>query len=33
MVMDTIPEADRCVCDPKTVVAGKEYPPMAGKAD
>ncbi|KAF2478471.1 hypothetical protein BDY17DRAFT_258893 [Neohortaea acidophila] len=32
-VMDQSPQDDRCQCDPKTVVEGKEYPPKAEKAD
>ncbi|KAF1983569.1 hypothetical protein K402DRAFT_338176 [Aulographum hederae CBS 113979] len=31
-VMDAVPEAERCVCEPKTTVGGKEYPPKAEKA-
>ncbi|CAI6095665.1 unnamed protein product [Clonostachys chloroleuca] len=29
MVMDTIPEEERCTCEPKVEKGGKEYPPMA----
>ncbi|CAF3442667.1 unnamed protein product [Fusarium graminearum] len=28
-VMDTIPDADRCACEPKVEVGGVSYPPMA----
>lgn len=31
MVMDSIAEADRCTCTPKTVVDGKDYPPKMGE--
>jgi hypothetical protein len=33
MVMDAVPEEDRCNCSPKTEVDGKKYPPKAAKAD
>lgn len=33
MVMDPIPETERCSCGPKVVKEGKEYPPMAAQAD
>ncbi|VUC36101.1 unnamed protein product [Clonostachys rosea] len=29
MVMDNIPDEERCICDPKIEKGGKEYPPMA----
>lgn len=29
MVMDSIPEDERCTCDPKIERDGKQYPPMA----
>ncbi|KAM3499708.1 hypothetical protein MY10362_007061 [Beauveria mimosiformis] len=29
MVMDAIPEQERCACDPKIERDGKQYPPMA----
>ncbi|OAA79721.1 hypothetical protein LEL_03207 [Akanthomyces lecanii RCEF 1005] len=29
MVMDTIPEEERCACEPKVERDGKQYPPMA----
>ncbi|KAM3481081.1 hypothetical protein MY8738_004619 [Beauveria namnaoensis] len=29
MVMDSIPEEERCACDPKIERDGKQYPPMA----
>ncbi|OAQ98880.1 hypothetical protein LLEC1_05938 [Akanthomyces lecanii] len=29
MVMDAIPEAERCGCDPRVERDGKQYPPMA----
>lgn len=29
MVMDSIPDEERCTCTPKFDVGGKEYPPMA----
>ncbi|CAK1366967.1 hypothetical protein CB0940_10316 [Cercospora beticola] len=28
MVMDTVPEAERCSCEPKVEKEGKSYPPM-----
>ncbi|GKT97801.1 hypothetical protein FLAG1_00199 [Fusarium langsethiae] len=28
-VMDTIPDSDRCACEPKVEVGGVSYPPMA----
>ncbi|KAH6978528.1 hypothetical protein EDB82DRAFT_505147 [Fusarium venenatum] len=28
-VMDTVPDADRCACEPKVEVGGVSYPPMA----
>lgn len=28
-VLDSIPEEDRCVCEPKVERDGKQYPPMA----
>ncbi|KAF2720949.1 hypothetical protein K431DRAFT_225210 [Polychaeton citri CBS 116435] len=28
MVMDAIPEADRCACEPKFEKDGKKYPPQ-----
>ena len=32
-VMDPIPEANWCTCDPKVERGGKQYPPMAANAD
>ncbi|KAI5465975.1 hypothetical protein BGZ63DRAFT_420502 [Mariannaea sp. PMI_226] len=29
MVLDSIPEEELCVCEPKIDVHGKAYPPMA----
>lgn len=31
--MDQIPEDKWCTCDPKVERDGKQYPPMAAKAD
>jgi hypothetical protein len=31
--MDSIPEEDRCTCEPKVEVEGKMYPPKAATAD
>ncbi|WZH44677.1 hypothetical protein QYS62_005703 [Fusarium acuminatum] len=28
-VLDSIPEAERCSCEPKVEVGGVSYPPMA----
>lgn len=33
MVMDNVPEAERCSCKPQVEREGKMYPPMAEKAD
>ena len=33
MVMDKVPETDRCTCDPKVEKGGNMYPPMGKKAD
>lgn len=32
-VMDSVPQQDRCTCDPKTTVDDKQYPPKASSAD
>ncbi|KAL8802000.1 MAG: hypothetical protein Q9200_006739 [Gallowayella weberi] len=32
-VMDPLPAENWCTCSPKIEKGGKEYPPMAGKAD
>ncbi|KAF2478506.1 hypothetical protein BDY17DRAFT_258841 [Neohortaea acidophila] len=32
-IMDSVPENERCQCEPKTTVDGKSYPPKAEKAD
>lgn len=32
-IMDTVPEPDRCNCEPKVEVDGSKYPPKAAKAD
>ena len=29
MVMDSVPEEERCTCEPKVERDGKQYPPMA----
>jgi hypothetical protein len=29
MVMDNIPEDQRCACEPKVEINGQQYPPMA----
>ncbi|EKD20676.1 hypothetical protein MBM_01358 [Drepanopeziza brunnea f. sp. 'multigermtubi' MB_m1] len=31
-VMDAIPAAERCTCEPKVKVDGKEYPPKGAAA-
>merc|ERR1712193_528279 len=31
-VMDSIPEEERCVCEPKVEVDGKKYPPKAKRS-
>ncbi|KAK0648413.1 hypothetical protein B0T16DRAFT_455891 [Cercophora newfieldiana] len=31
-VLDSVPEADRCTCEPKVEKDGKKYPPMAKPA-
>lgn len=33
MVMDSVPEGQRCTCEPKIEREGKAYPPKAPKAD
>lgn len=30
MVMDSVPEDERCTCEPKVDVGGTKYPPKAG---
>lgn len=32
-VMDKLPKEDWCTCEPKVEKEGREYPPMAPKAD
>lgn len=32
-IMDKVPVEERCTCEPKIEKEGKEYPPMAAKAD
>lgn len=32
MVMDSIPENERCGCEPKVEKEGKQYPPKAAQA-
>ncbi|KAF1817799.1 uncharacterized protein K489DRAFT_385523 [Dissoconium aciculare CBS 342.82] len=32
-VIDEVPEAERCTCEPKHEVDGKKYPPKADKPD
>lgn len=32
MVMDAIPENERCGCEPKVEKEGKQYPPKAAQA-
>jgi hypothetical protein len=31
--MDSVPESERCTCEPKVEKDGKKYPPKAAKAD
>jgi hypothetical protein len=30
--MDSVPDADRCTCEPQVEKDGKKYPPMAATA-
>ncbi|CAO3674316.1 unnamed protein product [Umbelopsis ramanniana] len=32
-VMDSVPEEERCKCEPAVQVEGKDYPPKASKPD
>jgi hypothetical protein len=31
MVMDPVPQSERCTCNPKTTIDSKEYPPKSGE--
>jgi len=32
-VLDGVPDAERCVCEPRVEREGKMYPPMGARAD